>query len=259
MRRANPIATAVTLFLLVLSVSAGDAAGQAAETTLVVRVLSHDAKLLGSGVGGARVTVRHAETGEILAQGVHEGGTGDTRSIVMEPVRRGDTVLDTPGAAHFTATLELETPTPVEVVAEGPLGTPHATQRATKTLLLVPGEDVLGEGLVLELNGFAVEVLEVSPSPSDTGYLEVVARVTMLCGCPLTPGGLWDAERVQVTAHLVRDGETLARKILTYAGEESTFSGSLPDPVAPGAEVRVVASDPSRANFGMAVRAVEGS
>ena len=40
----------------------------------------------------------------------------------------------------------LERATVVEVTAEGPLGTPQSTQRASKTLLLVPGQDVLGGG-----------------------------------------------------------------------------------------------------------------
>lgn len=59
----------------------------------------------------------------------------------------------------------LERPTVVEVTAEGPLGTPQTTQRASKTLLLVPGQDVLGEGVLLEIHGFTVTFL--APTPND--------------------------------------------------------------------------------------------
>lgn len=232
---------------------------QGVETRVRVRVVSHDAKIIGSGVGGARVTIRDAATGRVLAEGVQEGGTGDTESIVVDPIPRGGTVYDTPGAARFDTTLELHAPTRVVIEARGPLGTPHAVQEASMTTLLVPGVDVLGEGFVVELHGFTVEILSpgegVDPGRSE---LPVRARVTMLCGCPIRPDGLWDADRLEVTARLLRDGRVVARTPLEYAGETSIFRGALPPVEGAVDELQVLVSDPARANFGIASLAFPG-
>jgi hypothetical protein len=156
-------------------------AGQGVPTKVLVRAVSHDAKIISDGVGGARITIREAATGKVLAQGIQHGGSGDTRLIMRGPRARGATVYATPGAAQFLATLSLERPTEVEISAEGPLNPPHATQRASKTLLLVPGQDVLGEGILLEIHGFIVELLApAEDAPLRVGQpLELQARVRM--------------------------------------------------------------------------------
>ena len=129
-------------------------------TRVMVHAVSRDAKLLGTHVGGVRIVIREAATGKVLAEGVQQGGSGDTKRIMVEPHRRGAALYDTPGAAGFLATVTLERPTAVEISAEGPLGHPQAMERASKTLLLVPGEDVLGDGVVLEIHGFILEFLQ---------------------------------------------------------------------------------------------------
>ena len=231
----------------------------AEETTVVVRVVAHDAKLIGSGVGGARITIRDAATGEVLARGLQEGGTGSTDRIMRKPHPRGGTVYATEGAARFEATLSLERPTRVEIVAEGPMGTPHATQSASRTLLLVPGRDVTGEGVILELYGFTVD-MERPGDGATAGAGEAVpvrASVTMLCGCPIEPGGLWDADRIDVTARLVRDGRVVRESEMTYAGETNIFDGAVTPPSAGSYELVVLAADEERANFGRVGRRLE--
>lgn len=228
---------------------------QAEPTEVVVRAVAHDAKVIGSSVGGARITVTDAESGAVLAEGVQEGGTGDTDAIMRRPHGRRATVFGTPDAAAFRTTLELEGPTVVEVTAEGPLGTPHATRSASRELLLLPGRDVTGEGVVLVLQGLAVEI----EAPADGGArvraggeVPVRATVEMMCGCPFTPGGLWDADRAEVTARLTRDGRTVAETELRYAGEPSTFGAALPAPPEPGAYELVVTAAQEADNFGVA-------
>ena len=61
-------------------------------TQIIVRVVSKDAKVIGSGVGGALVRIKNLETGVILAQGKQEGGTGDTERIMVKPRQRGEPV-----------------------------------------------------------------------------------------------------------------------------------------------------------------------
>lgn len=233
----------------------GEASPAPEATRVMVRAVSRDAKIIGSGVGGARITVRDARSGEVLARGVQEGSTGDTRAIVTEPRERGSDVYDASGAAGFLAELDLDRPTRVRIEAEGPLGTPHATRQASKTLLLLPGEDVLGDGVILELHGFTVELLEPDAASSASGdALPVRARVTMLCGCPTEPGGLWDSDDYEIEARIVRDGVVLERAELAFAGERSTYRGEVRRPEGDDLVLQVVAAHSASANFGMVER-----
>jgi hypothetical protein len=129
-------------------------------TKIVVRVVSKDAKVIGSGVGGALIRIKNLETGEILAQGKQEGGTGDTDRIMIEPRRRGATVYGTSDAASFQAEIPLSKPTRIEIDAEAPLGHPQAIQKGSKTVTLIPGQHILGEGVLIELDGLIVNLLE---------------------------------------------------------------------------------------------------
>jgi hypothetical protein len=250
-RSARSLAAVAALFL---ALPAPSVSAQPVPTRLLVRVLAHDAKIIGSGVGGARVAVKDARTGEVLASGVQEGGTGNTEVIMRAPWTRGAALFDVEGTGSWLTTLDLAAPTWVEVVAEGPLGFEAAMQRGSKTLLMVPGVDVMGEGLVVELNGFTVVIESVG---SETGRaVDVRAKVTMLCGCPTEPGGIWDSNRFQVLARLVKDGRIVTEAPLSFAGETSTYEGRLAPPEPGDYELQVLALDPERANNGMARRRV---
>ena len=151
-------------------------------TKIIVRVVSKDAKVIGSGVGGAFVRIRNLETGEVLAQGKQEGGTGDTDRIMVQLHKRGEPLYGTPDAAFYQTEILLDKPTQVEIYTEAPLGYPHNIRRGSKTLTLIPGKHILREGVVIELNGLIVNIL----SPSTEGRLKkgeevlVRAEVRML-------------------------------------------------------------------------------
>jgi len=146
-------------------------------TKVIVRVVSKDAKVIGSSVGGAFVRIKDVETGEILAEGKQLGGTGDTDRIMVQPRRRGEVLYGTSDAAFFQADLLLDKPTQVEIHAEAPLGFPHNIQKGLKTLTLIPGKHILGEGVVIELNGLIVNILNPSPKESLKKGEEVAVRV----------------------------------------------------------------------------------
>jgi hypothetical protein len=226
-------------------------------TKVMVRVTANDAKIIGSGVGGARITILDATTGEVLAEGVQAGSTGNT-GLIMDTRERGATVYDTEGAAGFVAELALAHPTQVLITGEGPLDSPHAMQVASKSLLLVPGEDVLGEGIILELLGFTVELL----SPGDGVEVpagepvEVRGRITMLCGCPTEPGGLWDADDYELLVQAVRGGEIVGSWPMEFAGETSIYRGTVTLDTAGEVGLRLLAMDAGKANFGMATATV---
>lgn len=176
MTRRFVLSTAVALAALGLPTAA-----MAVPTEVVVRAVSRDAKVIGDGVDGARITIRDAHSGEILAEGVQTGGSGDTEKIMKIPHARGATVYGTEDAASFTATLDLAAPTQVEIIAEGPLGDEGWTQKSSKTLLLVPGQHIRGEGVVLEIHGFNVSLLApaADTKPQAGQNVEVRIRLTM--------------------------------------------------------------------------------
>jgi hypothetical protein len=135
-------------------------------TKVIVRVVARDAQVIGSGVGGALIRIKNLETGEILAQGKQEGGTGDTDRIMVQPRRRGETIYGTFGAASFEAKILLDKPTQVEIYTEAPLAYPQAIQKGSKTLTLIPGKHIVGEGVIIELNGLIINILGPSPKES---------------------------------------------------------------------------------------------
>ncbi len=151
-------------------------------TKVIVRVVARDAQVIGSGVGGALVRIKNLETGEVLAEGKQEGGTGSTERIMIQPRRRGETVYGTSGSAHFEAKIPLDRPTQIQIDAEAPLGYPQAIQKGSRTLTLIPGKDVLGEGIVIELSGLIVNILSPSLKESLKGGEAVLvkAEVRML-------------------------------------------------------------------------------
>jgi hypothetical protein len=244
----SAIAFAVLIFVSPLLAQTGGK-----ETKVMIHAIARDAKVIGTHVGGARITVRDTSTGEILAQGMQQGGTGDTNTIMKTPRTRGMAVYSSGDASGFLAVLHLEKPTVVEISAEGPLGNAQATQRSSKTLLLVPGEDVLGEGILLEIHGFIVTPLApLQDAKVKAGSpFEVRATVTMACGCPTEPDGLWDANKIHVVARLLRDGKVESEIPMTYAGVQNTFHADVPVTAAGPLELQVLAMDPASANFGM--------
>lgn len=227
---------------------------EALPTRLTVHVVAQDAKLIQDPVGGAAVTVRNADTGEILAEGIQRGDSGSTDRIMRQPRGRGEPIFDTPGAASFVTTLHLTRPTRVEIRAEGPLDFPQAMQSAAITMLLVPGRDIGGDGVVLTLHGFIVEVLApAAPAVAEpAAELAVEARVRLMCGCPTEPGGLWDADGYTIKGQLLKGDQVVAEVPLEYAGRSSIFQGRIGVPVVGAERLRVVASDPAGINFGMA-------
>jgi len=245
---------ALLLAVLSLPMFLASPAARAAETRVTVRVRAHDAKFIGSGVGGVQVVVRDADTGRLLASGLVEGGTGDTKTLMKTPIRRGQR-LSNASTATYVATLDIDEPTRIEVVARGPLAAGSSVQTASRTLWVLPGQDVAGDGVVLELQGFLV--YPVSPAPHQFfrmgDEVTIEAHVTMMCGCPIKPGGLWDADKYAVKALVQKDGRQVAELNLAYAGATSRFKAAY-RPDEPGSyKVLVTAADPSANNFGVGV------
>lgn len=228
-------------------------AAHAEPTTVTVRAIAKGAKFIGTSMGGVAITIRDVQSGELLAHGVTQGSTGSTDKIMTTPHARGQG-LATPDAAHFTTTLDIDQPRLVEIGAYGPLAQRQAAARVTVTHWLLPGQSLTGDGLILELPGLVVDVLAPATHvvfARPPGKVRIAANVVMMCGCPITPGGLWNADRMRVAGMVKRNGKPVGTIALRYAGKASQFAGTV-EATAPGAyEVVVYGHDLQGGNTGL--------
>ncbi|WP_447973232.1 hypothetical protein [Nitrospira sp. Kam-Ns4a] len=226
-------------------------------TDVVVRVVAHGAMVLGDEVGGARVTITDVATGQILVSGLQVGEAGDQNQIMRTPRFMEEPRYTSRPSGSFRTTLHLEKPTLVEVTAQGPLAHPAAMQKASKTLLLIPGQDLTQDGLVLELNGFIVEI--VHPPPGQplraTDDVKLTASIRMLSGAPLRPHGDWDSRKVKIYGEVLIGDRVLERLQMFYSGTKSHFEAPFfvpsPKEAPDGVTLRVVAADGAGVNFGL--------
>jgi len=231
-------------------------AAQAEPTDIVVRVLAKDAKFIGTETGGVQVTLRDADTGAVLAQGMTAGTTGNTPKIMTNGRARRDTLADE-GSAKYSATLDIRKPLRITATIADPRLPKDAAITVSSTQWVLPGKSVGGgDGWLLELPGFAITPLEPLPTSVDRhegqAKIPLKVKITMQCGCPITPGGMWDANKFQIAGMLEDSAKPYPSVPLVYAGQPSTFSGELVA-VAPGRyTIDVYAYDPSNGNTGVA-------
>jgi hypothetical protein len=226
-------------------------------TEVMVRVVANGAMVIGDDVGGARVTITDVATGRLLASGMQHGESGDQNQIMRTPRLMEEPKYSTRPSGSFHATLNLERPTLVEVVAQGPLSHPQAMQRASKTVMLIPGRDLTGDGIVLDLNGFIVQVESPTQGQSLMAKDDVTlaASVRTLSGSLVRPHGDWDSRKVVIYGEVLIGERVIERLQMFYAGTRSRFEARffVPSPTdAPdGITLRVVAADSTGGNFGV--------
>lgn len=242
------------LFLFATLLACSATWTHAAPTEITVRVLSRDAKFIGSSMGGARITVRDVHTGELLATGVTAGSTGTTKRVMHSDGGRRARLTDNDAAA-FNTSIELDRPRLIEVEALAPLAQAQASNRVSASQWVIPGKHLNGgDGWVLEMPGFAVDILappaHMKLAGANTEVI-VTANVVMMCGCPIEPDGLWDANRFEVAALVERDGEKVGNYALAYAGQTSQFAFELPLAVPGNYHVTVYAYDKINGNTGL--------
>ena len=227
-------------------------------TTVLVRVVAHRSLVLGHEVGGARVTITDVATGQRLASGLQQGDPGDQTQIMRTPHLMDEPVYSARSAAAFTTTLELTRPTLVEIAAEGPLAYPSALQRASTTVLLIPGHDLTNDGIVLHLYGYLVQVESPKPGEPLIAKEDVMLRASVrtLSGALVRPHSDWDSRKIHIYAELLIGDRIVERLQMFYAGEKSRFEAPFFVPLskdAPdGITLRVIAADVATGNFGAA-------
>jgi len=219
-------------------------AAAAEPTDLVIRVISEGGKFVGTSMGGAEIIVRDVRSGEVLVHGRTAGSTGDTARI-MKGGPRGTPLADETAAA-FGTTIDIDEPRLVEVEAYGPLAQPQAAVRVTSQRWVLPGRGATqGDGWLLELPGLVVDLVEPAAHQRGTAgaAIRLAANVALMCGCPIEPGGIWDAARYDVRASAKRDGQPAGEVSLSYGGRTGYFTGTLPVDKAGAHVITVTAVD----------------
>ncbi len=223
----------------------------AQETTVMIRVQSNDAKFIGTSIGGAKILVRDDLTGKILAEGITKGSTGETSVIMEQPRSRGDVLTDE-NTAGFLATLKITEPVFVTIEATAPVNKKQARVKSTTQLWVIPGKNIGGDGIVLNVPGFVVDILE--PQTHQTlprgNEITISANVVLMCGCPVTAGGMWNADNYEINAIINRAGEDPKTVTLKIQDKPSTFSGKT-NLTTGNYEIIVYAFDPVTGNTGL--------
>ncbi len=220
----------------------------AQETSIMIRVKAKDAKFIGSSMGGSRVIVREHVSGRILAEGYTSGSTGNTDRIMKDPISRNIQLSDDQ-TAGFIAKLSIEKPVFVTVSAYAPIDN---SVKSETQLWLIPGKDITGDGLILEIPGFKIDVLspQLHESIGADNEIEIRANIIMMCGCPLTDGGVWNSNQYEVEALIYKDKKLENTIPMQITDKASTFLGK--GKLSPGNyEIAVYAYDPVTGNTGL--------
>lgn len=182
------------------------------ETKVMIRAKAKDAKFIGSSLGGAHVIVRKKLNQKILAEGNTTGSTGNTDLIMKTPKVRGNSITDDQ-TGGFVATIDIDEPTFVTVEVISPLNSRQAQAMVSTELWLIPGKNILGEGIILEIPGYIIDILK----PRTHQYIALntikdkpflfQANIVMMCGCVIEKGGVWNSDEIEVKGILKKDGK----------------------------------------------------
>jgi len=204
---------------------------QAQTTKITIRARAKDAKFIGTPIGGALVVVRNDLTGEILAKGLTTGGSGSTDVLLKKPIVRGQSITDS-ATAKFVAQVNITEPTFADIEVTAPVNRRNGTVKATTQVWLIPGKDILGDGVIVEIPGFILDVIYptthqfIKLDSIKNGDLTFKASLTLECGCPITKGGVWNSDDIQVNAIVKKEGVKTGEIPLQLV-EQNIFQGTL--------------------------------
>lgn len=244
----------IYIILLVISISTVSNAQE--PTKITIRALAKDAKFIGTGIGGAYIIVKNHETQEVLAKGYTAGASGNTDVIVTKPKVRYERITDDK-TAKFVAALNITEPLLVDITAIAPFNRKSAAIQATTQVWVIPNKDVLGDGIILEIPGFIVDIL--SPTAHelisfDAGQKrEVNLRVNtvMMCGCTIQNNGIWNASNYDVDAIVRKEGVEIGKVKLIKTTKDNIFEVKIPVKESGNYELIVTAFDNKAYNTGV--------
>src|SRR5690606_7183007 len=144
----------------------------------------------------------------------------------------------------------------VEVQAISPATHPGSQVVSSTELWLIPGKHILGDGIVLEIPGYIIDILgprthQYIPLNSvEDGIIDLKANIVMMCGCVIDRDGLWDSEDMEVRGLLKVDGERRADIPLSLISP-NLFEGRIPVKSTGNYEITVYAYDARTGNTGV--------
>jgi hypothetical protein len=222
-----------------------------ASTSITVRVQAKGGKFLADDIGGSEVTIRDAQTGELLASGLALGTDSGNLSTTYTPNASLSAIVTPPvppatqptliqwlspdaGTSGLTVSLPISRPTLLAISAFGPMGGLQSAHRATATQWIVPGQTLnQGPGFVVELPGLLVQVQQPATHlailSNQLPYtVPFAVNVTMMCGCQINNGQPWIPSDFAVTAAIGPVGHPATQTLtLGFAGTApSLFTGS---------------------------------
>jgi hypothetical protein len=216
-------------------------------TRIMIRAKAVDAKFIGTSVGGVRVVVEDAETGQVLDEGWIKGGTGNTDLLINTPIKRGQQLADEK-TAGFLAEVDIDAPRLLRFKLIGPYGYRQSLQEATVSSWVVPGKHLLGDGIILNMPGFIVDAWT---QVLEGGKVEFYTKASLLCGCPITKDGYWKPNNYEVKAILMQDDKKVGEVPLQFTGPVGLFSGKT-EITQPGLYKAIVyLFDPTTGNVGV--------
>ncbi len=220
-----------SIILLTLVFFSGEL--HALPTKIVIRVKAKDAKFIGTGIGGAAVIVRDNLSGSILSRGITSGGSGDTKILMQTPIVRYASQTDST-TAKFVATIDVNEPALVDIEVQAPLSRRGAAIKGATQVWVIPGKDILGDGIIIELPGLILDILSpythqsLAKESFNKGAFVFRVNLVMLCGCPISKGGVWDADDFEVKAYLKKEGKVIGNYELNKIDVVNLYEGRLP-------------------------------
>ena len=225
----------------------------AVPTRIMVRAKARDAKFIGTSMGGAYIRITDSMTGKLLSDGYTTGGTGST-DIIMRQAHARNGRLTNDETAGYLATLDIEDPVFITISVLGPVNGPRDQVLASTQIWAIPGKHIEGDGIILEIPGMVVSVLEPQMTHSvtfgQTAFVPLKAHVIMMCGCPISEGGMWDSNDVEVKAMVYQDGDLKLVVPLVWK-ETNIFEGRLPASSVGQYEVMIYAYNAQTGNTGL--------
>ena len=158
--------------------------------------------------------------------------------------------------AKFLAVLDIDEPVYVNIEVLAPANNKQAQAKVSTSLWLIPGKHLLGDGVILEVPGFIIDVLKPRThqyislkSVKDTPF-EIAANTVMMCGCTISDGGIWDAQKMEVKA-LVKKNEASYTEVTMKPADTNLFKGSFTITEPGRYEILVYAYDAQTGNTGV--------
>ncbi|MDR6923677.1 MULTISPECIES: hypothetical protein [Chryseobacterium] len=201
----------------------------AEETKVMIRVKARDAKFIGSSLGGAHIIVRNKLNREIMAEGNTSGSTGNTDLIMKTPKTRGSLITDSQ-TAGFLAKMNIEEPVLVTIEVISPLNQRQAQAAVSTELWLIPGKHILGDGIILEIPGFIIDILKprthqyIALNSIKDKPFQFQANIVMMCGCVIEKNGVWNSDEMEIKGILKKDGK-LVKEVKFSLVNTNLFEG----------------------------------